>query len=98
MEKFIDNPRHIEIQVQNAGNISYYALIGKLWISFTIHLGETEDMYAPLYCRNNCVKIIFLCYINWVISILIKWVVMIHNMNVWNVAQIYFAGPEYNVF
>ena len=46
----------------------------------------------------NYVKIIFLCYINWVISILIKWVVMIHYMNVWNVAQIYFAGPEYNVF
>ena len=23
---------------------------------------------------------------------------MIHHMNVWNVTQIYFAGPEYNVF
>ena len=23
---------------------------------------------------------------------------MIHHMNVWNVARIYFAGPEYNVF
>ena len=23
---------------------------------------------------------------------------MIHHMNVWNVAQIYFAGPEYKVF
>ena len=40
VEKFIDNPRHIEIQVQNAGNISYYALIGKLQISFIIHLSS----------------------------------------------------------